>query len=105
ELIRDPVGGAANLAKRVFDVSVASLLFVVALPIILFVALAVGLTSRGPVLFRQERVGKDGRPFTMVKFRTMQVDAERGTGPVLASENDPRVTWLGHYLRAARLDE
>src|SRR5262245_65034081 len=53
----------------------------------------------------QERVGKDGVPFTMITFRTMRLDAERGTGPVLAAENDPRVTWLGRYLRAARLDE
>jgi exopolysaccharide biosynthesis polyprenyl glycosylphosphotransferase len=105
ELIRDPVGGAANVAKRIFDVCVASLLFVVALPVMLLVALTIGLTSRGPVLFHQERVGKDRHPFTIVKFRTMQVDAERGTGPVLASENDPRITWLGRYLRAARFDE
>jgi lipopolysaccharide/colanic/teichoic acid biosynthesis glycosyltransferase len=69
------------------------------------VAVAVRLTSRGPVLFRQERLGKDRRPFTMFKFRTMRADAERGTGPVLATENDPRVTWLGRSLRAARLDE
>src|SRR5439155_1724423 len=76
-----------------------------ALPVMLLVALAIRLTSRGPVLYTQTRVGKDGRPFTMVKFRTMHAAAERTTGPVLASENDPRVTWLGRSLRAARLDE
>ncbi len=105
EVIRDPVGGAASAAKRGFDVVLAAVLLVLASPVMLLVALAVRLTSRGPVLFLQERVGKDRRAFIMIKFRTMQVDAERGTGPVLATENDPRVTWLGRYLRAARLDE
>jgi exopolysaccharide biosynthesis polyprenyl glycosylphosphotransferase len=105
EVIRDPLAGGANAAKRAFDFVVATLLFVVTLPIMLAVALAVRLTSRGPVLYRQCRVGKDGTEFTMVKFRTMQVDAESATGPVLAQANDPRITWLGRYLRAARLDE
>jgi exopolysaccharide biosynthesis polyprenyl glycosylphosphotransferase len=105
EVIHDPLAGGASAAKRVFDACLAAVLFVVTLPVMLIVALAVRLTSRGPVLFRQRRVGKDRRQFTMLKFRTMQVDAERGTGPVLASENDPRVTWLGRWLRATRLDE
>jgi len=105
EVIRDPQTGGAGAAKRGFDAGLAALLLVAALPVMLLVALAIRLTSRGPVLFRQERVGKERRPFTMIKFRTMQVDAEETTGPVLARENDPRVTWLGRYLRAARLDE
>ncbi|HZP41294.1 MAG TPA: sugar transferase [Candidatus Binatia bacterium] len=105
ELIRDPSAGGAGLAKRVFDLALATVLVVVTAPVMLLVALGVRLTSRGPVLFRQERVGKGGRPFTMVKFRTMHVGAERATGPVLATENDPRVTWLGRWLRALRLDE
>ena len=105
EVIPDPVGGGTSAAKRVFDVVLATILVVVALPVMLMVALAVWLTSRGPVLYLQERVGKDGRPFTMVKFRTMRVGAEQATGPVLATENDPRVTWLGRGLRAWRLDE
>src|SRR5439155_1113751 len=77
----------------------------VALDVPVLGARAIRLTWRGPVLFFQERMGQDRRPFTMVKFRTMRVDAERKTGPVLASENDPRITWLGRYLRALRLDE
>jgi exopolysaccharide biosynthesis polyprenyl glycosylphosphotransferase len=105
EVIREPVGGGASVAKRAFDIALAVVLLVPALPVMALVALAIGLTSRGPVLFLQERVGRDGRRFTMVKFRTMRVDAERETGPVLAAENDPRVTWLGRGLRAARLDE
>jgi exopolysaccharide biosynthesis polyprenyl glycosylphosphotransferase len=105
EMIPDPAGGGGQAAKRAFDVAVAAILLLVLLPVMLLVALAVRLTSRGPVLFRQERVGKDGRVFTIVKFRTMRVDAEEATGPVLAREDDPRVTWLGRGLRAWRLDE
>src|SRR5438093_1215024 len=105
EVIPDPLAGGASAAKRVFDLCLAAVLGLLALPVMLLVALAVALTSRGPVLFHQRRVGKDHRPFTMVKFRTMLADAEGETGPVLATENDPRVTWLGRYLRAARLDE
>jgi exopolysaccharide biosynthesis polyprenyl glycosylphosphotransferase len=105
EVIRDPLVGSASAVKRVFDVALAAVLFVVGLPVMLLVALAVRLTSWGPVLYQQERLGKDRRPFTMLKFRTMHVDAEEATGPVLATTNDPRVTWLGRWLRAARLDE
>ena len=105
EVIRDPQAGGASVAKRVFDLALGATLFVLAMPVMLLVGLAVAVTSRGPVLFRQERVGKGGRRFTIQKFRTMRVGAERATGPVLATENDPRVTWLGRYLRAARLDE
>jgi exopolysaccharide biosynthesis polyprenyl glycosylphosphotransferase len=105
EVIREPIGGGATAAKRVFDAVVGALLLVAGLPIMLLVALAILVSSGPPVLYRQRRVGKDGSPFTMVKFRTMAVGAERATGPVLAAENDPRVTWLGRWLRAARLDE
>jgi exopolysaccharide biosynthesis polyprenyl glycosylphosphotransferase len=105
EIIHDPEAGGASAMKRAFDLATALLLGVLALPVLLLVALAVRVTSRGPVLYKQQRVGKEGRPFTMLKFRTMHADAERQTGPVLAAENDPRVTWLGRGLRALRLDE
>jgi len=105
EVIRDPTAGGASLAKRLFDVGLAAVLLVATLPVMLVVAGAIRATSRGPVLYTQRRVGRHGEPFTMVKFRTMHVGAERDTGPVLASENDPRITWLGRWLRAARLDE
>ncbi|TMA54766.1 MAG: sugar transferase [Deltaproteobacteria bacterium] len=105
EVIREPAAGGASAAKRLFDVVLALVLLVPALPPMLLVALGIRLTSGGPVLYTQTRVGKDGRPFTMVKFRTMHAAAERVTGAVLAAENDPRVTWLGRYLRALRLDE
>jgi exopolysaccharide biosynthesis polyprenyl glycosylphosphotransferase len=105
EVIREPEAGGSGAAKRLFDVLLAVILIVPGLPVMLLVALAVKCTSRGPMLYTQTRVGKDGALFTMVKFRTMQVAAESATGPVLAAENDPRVTWIGRYLRAARLDE
>ncbi len=105
EVIGDPVGGGASAVKRAFDVALALTLLVFVTPIMLLAAAAVAATSRGPVLYRQTRVGRGGRPFVMVKVRTMQEGAEEATGPVLASANDPRVTWLGHYLRSARLDE
>jgi len=105
EVIRDPAGGGAAAAKRAFDLVLAALLLVPALPLMAVIAAAIRLTSPGPVLFRQARVGRGGEPFTMLKFRTMQVGAERSTGPVLAAANDPRVTALGKVLRATRLDE
>jgi exopolysaccharide biosynthesis polyprenyl glycosylphosphotransferase len=105
ELIGDPQAGGASAAKRTFDLALAGVLLVFALPVMLLVALVLRVTSRGPVLYLQRRVGKDGRPFTMYKFRTMHVGAEQKTGPILAVENDPRVTRLGRLLRASRLDE
>jgi len=68
-------------------------------------ALAVKLSSRGPVLFRQARVGRNGKVFTLYKFRSMWVDAEARTGAVWASKDDPRVTPLGRWLRRLRIDE
>ncbi|MFB3778639.1 MAG: sugar transferase [Bryobacteraceae bacterium] len=74
-------------------------------PLMLLVALAVKLTSPGPVLYRQTRVGWHGRPFTVLKFRSMHVNAEAATGAVWASKEDPRVTRVGRWLRLLRLDE
>lgn len=105
EMIDDVPTGATTAVKRVFDIVLAVLLLVPAIPAMLAVAAAIRLSSPGPVVYRQTRVGRDGRRFTMLKFRTMHVEAERGTGPVLAQQNDPRVTRLGRVLRASRLDE
>ena len=105
EVFDDVPGGAGSVTKRLFDTVLALLLLVPAIPVMLLVALAVRLTSRGPVIYRQTRVGRAGRPFTILKFRTMHPEAESGTGPVLATENDPRVTLTGRMLRGTRLDE
>lgn len=93
-------------AKRTFDVVLASCGLLVAAPVMGLVALAIRLASPGPILYRQQRVGKDGRLFTIQKFRSMHVDAEAVTGAVWASgAGDPRVTMVGRLLRRTRLDE
>ena len=92
-------------AKRTMDLVLASVGLAVASPLLLLTAVAIKLTSRGPVLYHQQRVGRHGRLFTVHKFRSMRVDAEDGTGPVWARENDSRVTPVGRVLRRTRLDE
>jgi exopolysaccharide biosynthesis polyprenyl glycosylphosphotransferase len=95
-----------NLRMQTFYSTIlAALALAFFAPLMLLVAIAVLLTSRGPVLFRQTRVGLGGKPFTIYKFRSMRVDAEADTGAVWASRNDPRVTMIGGYLRRTRLDE
>lgn len=83
----------------------ALLLLVIASPVLLACALLVKLTSNGPGIYRQMRVGKDGRVFPIFKLRSMVVDAEAETGPVLSREADPRVTLVGKFLRNSHLDE
>jgi lipopolysaccharide/colanic/teichoic acid biosynthesis glycosyltransferase len=92
-------------AQRLLDLMLVLVQLPVAIPLGLCCALAVKLSSRGPVLYRQERVGLWGREFTIAKFRTMVKDAEKMTGPVWASEDDPRITRVGRFLRRTRLDE
>ena len=91
-------------SKRAFDVILALVGLVVALPFVLLTALAVWLESGAPVLYRQERVGENGRLFTLNKFRSMRKDAEQGT-PVWAQAEDDRVTQVGRFIRQTRLDE
>jgi exopolysaccharide biosynthesis polyprenyl glycosylphosphotransferase len=98
-------GGSERATKRVFDVVLGLVLLVALAPVMAAVAVLVRLTSAGPVIFRQERIGRHREPFTILKFRTMHERAEDATGPVLATENDPRATRLGRLLRATRLDE
>lgn len=95
-----------SAAKRVLDVTAATVLLVITAPLIALTALAVRLTSSGPVLYHQPRVGLHGRIFIVHKFRSMREDAEAATGAVWASkEGDPRVTSIGRLLRRSRLDE
>jgi sugar transferase (PEP-CTERM system associated) len=92
--------------KRAMDIGIAVFGLVVGSPLMLVIAAAVKLTSRGPALYSQQRVGYQGRVFTVRKFRSMKDDAEAETGPVWASkQGDPRVTPLGRFLRRSRLDE
>ena len=91
-------------SKRIVDLALAAAGLVLAAPLMLLTALAVRLESPGPVLYRQERVGENGRIFTLCKFRSMRTDAENGT-PIWAKEKDDRVTRIGRFLRLTRLDE
>ncbi len=91
--------------KPAVDRCLAAVLLVPGLPLIALLALLVRLTSRGPGIYRQARVGKDGQRFMMYKIRTMRHDAEAATGPVWTQARDPRVTLLGRVLRKLHLDE
>lgn len=90
--------------KRAVDISLSALALLVLAPVLLLFALLVRLSSPGPIFFRQERIGKFGRPFMIHKFRTMCQDAERD-GPQLSSTSDPRITPIGRWLRRTRMDE
>jgi sugar transferase (PEP-CTERM system associated) len=97
--------GLRVTTKRVFDVSVALVGLIMSAPFALLAAIAIRLDSRGPILFRQRRVGQGGREFTLYKFRSMRVDAEEEGRPIWAQQNDPRVTRVGRFLRKTRIDE
>jgi lipopolysaccharide/colanic/teichoic acid biosynthesis glycosyltransferase len=97
-----PLGDAA---KRVFDLAMSALLILCALPILCVLAVLIKLESEGPVFYWQERVGRGGKSYKVYKLRTMKKDAEKLSGPVWASQKDPRVTRLGGFLRKTRLDE
>lgn len=100
-----PLEGWPALSKRLFDVVVTLAALLLALPLGLLAALLLKLDSRGPVFYRQTRVGLDGRIFSMLKFRTMVRDAEQATGPIWSPRNDPRVTRVGRVLRKLSIDE
>ncbi len=91
--------------KRPLDIGLSGLGILLSSPLWLVISLLVWVQDRGPVFYAQERVGKDGRIFKALKFRSMVVDAEKGRGPVQAVEHDPRVTRVGRILRASAMDE
>ena len=91
--------------KRAEDIIIASLMLVLFSPIFLIAAIGIKITDRGPIFYKQERLTKDGKKFMIYKFRTMIVNAESVSGPVLATEKDPRILPVGRILRATRMDE
>jgi exopolysaccharide biosynthesis polyprenyl glycosylphosphotransferase len=91
--------------KRAFSLLAATAGLILSAPIMLLTAIVIKLDSRGPIFFSQERVGKDGRIFKLVKFRSMTTDAEARSGPMWAQANDPRVTRVGRFIRRTRIDE
>jgi len=99
------VGRLVNLSKRLFDIAVSVILLIFTAPILLASAIAIKLDSPGPVFYRQDRVGLYGRSFTILKFRSMTVKAERESSPQWASPNDDRVTRVGSVIRKIRIDE
>jgi sugar transferase (PEP-CTERM system associated) len=94
-----------NLMRRALSMLVSLVLLLVVLPFLPFVILAIKLDSKGPVLYRQKRVGRAGHIFYCYKFRTMRQDAEADTGPTWAGDDDPRITRFGKFLRSSRIDE
>ena len=102
---RSQVTGLGLLVKRAFDLVVSLALLVLLSPIWILLALAIAISSRGPILYQQERVGKAGKLFTLYKFRSMVTDAEAETGPIFASPDDARRTGVGGFMRRFSLDE
>ena len=100
-----PLNGWGGILKRWTDIMVAFVALLVLSPVLVLIAIAVKLTSRGPIFFKQERMGLDGRTFQMLKFRSMNRDAESATGAVWAQPSDDRRTMIGAFLRATSLDE
>jgi len=101
----NPLTGWGSVAKRGMDLCVSAFLLLALSPLLLLIAVVVRLSSAGPVFYRQERVGIDGSPFSILKFRSMRTDAEAVTGPVWARKGDPRRTRIGTLLRKTSLDE
>ena len=112
-VIRDRLG--YKITKRVIDFVLAVILLIMLSPIFLIISLLIKLTSKGPIIFKQTRIGLGGKPFTFYKFRSMCVDAEKvreklinlneANGPIFKIKNDPRVTPVGRFLRRYSLDE
>lgn len=101
---QNPMSGLKRVVKRSFDIFMGVIGLIITAILFPFLALGVKLSSPGPILFRQERMGMDGKPFTLYKFRTMIIDAEM-RGPVWATHNDPRATAFGKFMRRTSLDE
>jgi sugar transferase (PEP-CTERM system associated) len=99
------LGSTLLLARRTLSIFISLVGLIFALPLFPLIVLAIRLDSKGPVFYSQARVGKTGRVFNVVKFRTMRQDAEAANGPQWAGDNDPRVTRVGRFLRSSRLDE
>lgn len=100
-----PLEGWNSLVKRTIDLGISLAAIILLVPLLPLVALAIWLEDRGPVFYRQERMGLDGRAFMILKFRSMRVDAESSTGPIWATQDDPRRTRMGTLLRRTSLDE
>jgi len=105
EISPDPMPIWEKVAKRGMDIVISLLCILLTLPLCLLIIVLIKMDSPGPAIYKQQRVGRFGKLFTIYKFRTMYQDAEKHSGPVWANENDPRITKVGYWLRKLRLDE
>jgi lipopolysaccharide/colanic/teichoic acid biosynthesis glycosyltransferase len=103
-MIREGFDASTKVIKRAFDICFSLAVLVLGAPLFILLALITKLTSKGPVFYKQERVGINGKPFYIYKYRSMKVDAEKD-GPQLSKDNDPRITKWGQIMRKTRLDE
>ena len=101
----DESAPGSSQPQRLFDFAAATLLLIACAPLLLLISVLSKLLQPGPLLYRQERIGWNGKPFHILKFRSMRVDAEKSTGPVFAAGNDPRCTRFGAWLRRSCCDE
>ena len=99
------LAGLPGFAKRALDIVLAITALVLSSPLLALISAAIRLSDRGPILYRQVRVGLQQRQFTLIKFRTMQENAESGLGPIWSVPRDPRCTRIGYYLRRSGFDE
>ncbi|MBO4657577.1 MAG: sugar transferase [Bacteroidales bacterium] len=102
---QDGMSFVGHVVKRSFDIILSGLLLLIFSPLIAICAIMVKAEDGGPVIYAQERLGRHGKPFKIYKFRSMRVDAERGTPALYSGEEDPRLTRTGRFLRAHHLDE
>lgn len=91
--------------KRIIDYTFAILIFLISLPITIIISIAIKMESKGPIFYKQERSGLNGKPFKVYKFRSMVQDAEKGTGPMWSTKGDSRITKVGKFIRKVRIDE
>jgi Undecaprenyl-phosphate glucose phosphotransferase len=106
-VVRDvPLDAWTNrFLKRVFDIGFASVAIILSSPVMIFVALGIKITSPGPVFFKQERISQSNKPFNMLKFRSMKVQTQSDTNVIWTTQNDPRKTKFGSFIRKTSLDE
>jgi lipopolysaccharide/colanic/teichoic acid biosynthesis glycosyltransferase len=102
--IKEGFDASTKIIKRIFDICFSLTVMMLGLPLLLMLMMVTKLTSKGPIFYKQQRVGINERPFNIYKFRSMQVDAEK-MGPQLSKDNDPRITKWGIIMRKTRLDE
>jgi exopolysaccharide biosynthesis polyprenyl glycosylphosphotransferase len=105
EISPEPMPLWEKTIKRILDIMVSLAVLIIAFPLLIIIAIAIRLTSKGPAIYKQKRVGRNGRLFTIYKFRTMYNDAEKHSGPTWAKKDDPRITKIGYWLRKLRIDE